>query len=454
MKLLKNLLILLDAVSPLSTDSVVTNVSKVVGNSNNYVIISLILTAIPLCVAVVVFYIQKRAQDADFFKNYAKALYSTNPTEQITAAILLRDYVIKRRFSAQTKNIMVALLRTPISVSLQKVVADVFSYAPKMDGQDMQHINMLGALIKPQSRIQYELTHEKKYKEDRLSMKQADFYQAIIRECNISNVDGTKAVFYCSNLSYTTFRNCILTNADFRGANVDNVKFDEDCILEGANFDGAVGLSTARIKVRKESDVMSYPLSDYLDKKGIFREQKPTGKYLIPNERTTVFISKLGVMDPVQKLHYERVINILQGSKDISLIQIDREQYPIVSQLSDVSNHLKQCEGCVIFAFEYIEVSSGYVHKDVVGNDKKRLENVSLVSPWLHVEAALANEEKMPCLIIYDKNLYSDGMFDIKVIEPDRNLYSVEYSDELSINTREVEEWRNSVREYRMNKAR
>ena len=235
--------------------------------------LSLILGITTAVVGGVAYFIQNLSRRDTFFRDCSKSLYSTNPTEQITAAIMLRNYVKRIGYAKRTKNLMVALLRTSIPVTLQKVIADVFSYARHLNGQDMQHINMIGALIKPKSRIKYELTKKKIYKYFRLSMKQADFYQAIIKDCSINNVNATKAVFYCSNLSGTSFRNCILNDANFMGANVKNVRFDDDCSLEGAIFDGAIGLEEAKVG----SGQNAHSLIQRLDKNGVYHKKNTEG---------------------------------------------------------------------------------------------------------------------------------------------------------------------------------
>ena len=71
-----------------------------------------------------------------------------------------------------------------------------------------------------------------------------------------------------------------------------------------------------------------------------------------------------------------------------------------------------------------------------------------MISPWMHIEAALACCENMPCLIIYEKGLFLDGMFDAKIIDPDKNLFAIEYSDTMQPSNDIIQKWMNAVREY------
>jgi hypothetical protein len=414
-------------------------------------LISIVVALLPIIAGIAVYYVQKLSHKDMFFKKCAESLYSTNPTEQITAAILLREYANDSSYDSRVKNTMVALLRTSIPSSLQKVIADVFSYSDSLEGQDMQQINMLGALIKPKARVEYELYGRKYLKYKRLSMQQADCYQAVIKECSINQVDATKAIFAFGNLSRTTFKNCLLEKANFKGANVKYVVFDEDCDLEGADFYGAVGLDEAKVKINNNGHVISIPLIELLDNKGVFCTDKlhnPRREYTPAGEGIKVFISKLGAMDSEQSTQFERITHVIDELENTTLVHIEREQYPIVSQLSDVVKQMEQCDGCVIFACEYLEVTEGYLHKKIVSNDRKELHKTSIVSPWLHIETALANYNGIPCLIIYDHNVLRDGMFDEKIIEPDRSLFAVEYSDILKENNPTLQHWINSTREY------
>lgn len=423
---------------------------------SNVTLLSLAIAITPILASIGVYIIQNATKKRTFFNECAKSLNSSNEIEQITAAILLRSFIKKRSYSKETKHTIVALLRNPsLSVSLQKTLADGFSYADTLKGQDFQDTNMLNALIKPESRVKYELSGKVKYKHDRLSMRQADCYRAIMQECNISNVDATKSVFYCTNLIGTSFRNCLFEGANFKCANLKNVVFDEDCVLENASFEHAVGLSQAFVKERggKDKDgkasVEKKPLVDYLDKNGVFHHKGEGGQYENKNSEIKLFVSKLGAMDSKQMRHYDSIISMLKDCFDkVELEHIDRDKYHTAAQLSDVMSHMDGCDGCVIFAFEYLSVERGCLHKDMISDDRKQMDNMVLPSPWLHIEAAIANGKEIPCLIIYDQDLYRDGMFDDKIVYPDINLYSLEYSDTIRPTDTIIERWRSRVQEY------
>ena len=237
-------------------------------------------------------------------------------------------------------------------------------------------------------------------------------------------------------------------------SNVRKVRFDQDCSLEGASFKGAVGIDSATIKVAGEKDAR--PLIEFLDKNGVFYSKGVPAdqRYVIKNEKINIFVSKLGSMDSQQRMHYDSAISSIKKLGDVEIHTIEREQYPPVSQLTDVATHLDNCDGCVIFAFEYLNVSSGCIHKNLKGKDRKEINNCIYSSPWLHIEAALANGKQMPCLIVYEENLCRDGMFDDSIILSDKNMFSIPYSDDITPKSRNMlYNWFGQVREFYFNKA-
>lgn len=354
---------------------------------------------------------------------------------------------------------MIELLRNPsVSVGLLKTVADGFSYARSLKGHEVQKVKMVNALIKPKSRIKYELAENRIsrfiYKRKRLSMRKADFFHAVIQECSINNVDAKGGIFFCAILCRSSFKNCILRKANFINSNLEKVRFDEDCDLEEACFDHAVGLDSATKAIAGKKEPR--PLLDFLDENGVFHSKDVSKeKRYKPNEKViNLFVSKLGTMDATQRKQYESTISMLKGLGKVEVEKIERDQYPTVSQLTDVSTHLEKCDGCVIFAFEYLNVVKGFLHEHVEGEDRKEIINGSFSSPWLHIETALANGKQMPCLIIYDKNLCRDGMFEDAIISSDKNMVAFPYSDTLSAEDRiKIQSWFSLVKEYHFYKT-
>lgn len=430
-----------------------------------WVIATFVVGLLAIVIPLAAYLVQQQSRNAQFFHDCAKSIFSENPIEQSTAAILLRGFLkrpwqkflYKPDYTKEVKNLMVELLRKPISLGLQKTIADSFSYAEDMKGQEMQYVNMVNALIKPEARIKYELTENRFlrfiYKRRRLSMRKADFFHAVFQECSVNNVDAEGAIFFCAILCRTSFKNCILRKVNFVNSNVKQVRFDENCELEGACFDDAVGLDSATIRIA--GDDKSHSILEFLDKNGVFHsEGVPVENRYRPEKKTiNLFISKLGTLDSTQRKQFDSAIAALKKLGNVEIQKIERDQYPNVSQLTDVSTHLEKCDGCVIFAFGYLNVIKGFIHEHVEGEDRKVIDNQLYSSPWLHIEAALANGRQMPCLIIYNNNLCRDGMFEDNIINSDKNMCAFSYSDTMSAEDKlKMRRWFGMVQEYHYNK--
>lgn len=438
-----------------------------------FALLTLLLAALTLLISYVVYGVQQQTRRSSDFQDCSKSLKSNNEIEQSAAAILLRGFMKKQRvglffnvdYSREAKDLLAGALQKPIPYSLQKNIADGFSFASNLDGQDMQRVIMINALIKPESRIKYELTGKEKYKKERLSMKKADFYQSVVMDCSINNVDATGVFFIYTILSGTSFRNCILKKASFDSANVDRVKFDADCVLDGASFNNAIGLETAVVRRRVmeivekdgkcfEQEVeQKHYLIDCLDEYGVFDLNKTTS-YSPPHTKYRIFLSKMGIMTPLQQTRFEMIKDILEKRDNIEIVKIERNNYLNAAQLKDVETHLEYCDGCVIFAFEYLKVNSGVIHNEVESEDQHGVENVVFASPWLHIETALANEKHIPCLIIFENNLCRDGMFDESVTKSDYKLETMPYTDDKKKIDESVKKWMGGVIEYHETKQR
>ena len=418
--------------------------------------ITLMITLVSAIISYCVYIVKQQERYYQEFKSCSKSLYSDNPIEQASAAILMRGFLKKRRvgilfhvdYTKEAVNLLVALLKTTIPINLQKNLSDGFSYANSLEGQDMQSINMQGALIKPESRIKYELTKDKKYNKKRLSMKNVDLFHAVVQECSINNVDASSAIFLYTILCGTSFKNCVFVGAKFDYANISRTVFDDDCIMEKASFKNAVGINEAKVKRMINGVVESHKLIEFLDKDGIFHEKK-SSNYEIPERKLRVFVSKLGVMNSQQKLRYDMMVGLL--GDEIELDSIERINYLNTSQLIDVDTHLAQCDGCIIFAFEYLDVDHGNIHRNVVGEDNQEIENKIFASPWLHIETALANGKQMPCMVVCDDKLCRDGMFDEAIVNPDKNMFIINYSDNIQSMEPTLLEWKGKVVEFHSN---
>ena len=114
-----------------------------------------------------------------------------------------------------------------------------------------------------------------------------------------------------------------------------------------------------------------------------------------------------------------------------------------------IVNRMSECSGILIFAFAYIHIDNG----NMVGLSNL-LRNEEHISPWLQIEAALANAlYKLPCMVIAEEGVCCNGIFDSKIIKSEELLSRLDYKGKLSESDAEVFlQWSRMVDKHYFNK--
>ena len=406
--------------------------------------------AIVTILAGVIVYLFERLRNRNSrFDKCSSDLYSENETAQITSAILLRSFLKYRSYREDALNLISALLRVLPNGNLQKTLGDGLSFVTYADGQDFQGANLSKVSIKSSKRVRYEISGKKKYNV-RSRFRKADFYRADISECSICSINFDKAVFMDTILTNTSFHNCSFRNANFKDADVSGTRFYA-CDLTGANFSTSRHRKDAMvITAEKEqaTELDKFPLSLYLDRNGIVQKERQS--VVIYPERdftANVFLSHLGMMDSKQQLAYRNLKNWMEKTYHISFDEIRREDYRTSGQLKMVNDRLAQCCGVVIMAFSHLKVESGSIH-DSQSEAITNIKNESFPSPWLQIETAFARAEGLPCLVIVQKGVNCNGIFDKALVQNEKGLYMVEYDDSIKdMDQKVIRKWINRFRQ-------
>lgn len=402
-------------------------------------IISGVIAFLTVFASVLIFMFQNSKHQNDTFIKYAEHLHSVDESERIASAILLRHFIKIRSYNRRTVNLIASLLKILPNGILQKTLGDGLSYAKKSRGQDFQKANLHDVLIKPKKYIRYDMCKvpviKQILKASRIKFKGADFFQANLSQFNANGVNFKRSVFYEANVCRARFRNCILSDANFCSANIDGAKF-YDCALDGACFMNAKRIETARIYNRKHKN--GTPLLEFLDKDGYYHSSvTEIERYTENSETKTVFISKLGEMNSSQQIDYDRIVMYLKTQFDLDIVYLNRCDYLQYGQLSTILEKMICCSGAVVFAFSYNKSS------ETESNHKSKETHTS---PWLQIETAFANSLNIPTLIVMEKGVASDGIFDDKIVGYDALLSKFIYNGSLTKTDKEIiEDWYNTV---------
>lgn len=382
---------------------------------------------------------------------------SQNSVAQLSSAIQLRNYISNRfLFFISHKKHALALLCSILkdnkkSSNLQKTLGDGLSFVDKAHGLDLQGAHLHGVCIKPQCRIDYEVSRDVKKNIRSVDLRNTDLYHANIAESTICNVVFDSAHFNGAILCGTRFHNCSLKNVDFSGADLSGVRF-YSCDLQGAKFSGAKRLSTVTVYANeKDERTPETPVSllKFLDEDGYFAEFKKEPVYSEQVPDMTVFVSKLGTMSAQQEAYYLGIkSDLCEKYKDSQLKfkTIERISYSESGQLTMMHHTIEQCKGFIVFAFSHLEINKGRVRKDKK-DEMEELADANYSSPWLQIETAFARSMGLPCLIVAeDDKLKRNGVFDEAIVNADPNMFYVIYKglftkDDYAI----IEKWKNAV---------
>lgn len=178
----------------------------------------------------------RREENKKAFDGVVSQLSSSNPSAQLSAAILLRRFFDAKRLkkspelASETINVISALLRTIPTGVYQKTLADGLAYARDLSLADLQRTNLQDAYLGTKDR--------------KISMQSADMFLSDLSYALLENIDGHRVIFYRSILFCTQIKNCDFTEASFYGADLTGVTF-KNVILKNADFTNAENVPQA-----------------------------------------------------------------------------------------------------------------------------------------------------------------------------------------------------------------
>lgn len=409
--------------------------------------VATLITIITFGAGLIVYYVQKSKEYSDLFLKCASQLNSQNESDQIAGAVLLRAFIKRRKYREKALLLTSSFLQSLPNCNLQKILADSLSMCKSAKGHDFQSCNMYNALIKPTHYIRYELTKIGLFKRFRLNFKAADFFEANLVQFNVKSVDLKAAVFYRALLRDATFTNCILKDANFMDADLSGVRFME-CDLDGAIFKKAKRLASASVYYEKEHKYVS--LIYFLDANGIFSAEPDMTqiRYKVEESQKSIFVSRLGLMDSQQELHYNNIMQYISDKFKVNFVTLDRASYRKHGQLSMIHDSMAKCSGVIVFAFSHLSVAEGVLCPNLKEPNRQVIKGSSFSSSWLQIETAFANVMNIPTLIIMEDGVREDGIWDDFIVQYNTDLLKFTYEGTLEGQDKHktiIDKWYNRV---------
>ena len=264
----------------------------------------------------------------------------------------------------------------------------------------------------------------------RLNFKAADFFEGNLVQFNAKSVNFKRAVFYRALLRNATFRNCILKGANFQESDLSNVRFI-GCNLKGAHFKNAKRIEEASVYYKKEKKFVS--LIYFLNEEGVFypKPQIDTIRYKVKEEKKSIFVSRLGVMDSQQELHFNNIKRYISDTYKVNFVTLERDAYRKHGQLSMIQDSMAACSGVVVFAFSRLSVSKGVLCCNMEEPYKQEVKDCSYSSSWLQIETAFAKSMNIPTLIVMEEGVKDEGIWDDFIVKYNTDLLKFKYEGTL-----------------------
>jgi hypothetical protein len=89
---------------------------------------------------------------------------------------------------------------------------------------------------------------------------------------------------------------------------------------------------------------------------------------------------------------------------------VGRNTFSSDAPLKKVIELLDSCQGAVVIALERSFFPSGIDKRG--GPNETQLSNISLPTPWNHIEAAMAYSRRLPLMVVVESGLKSEGLLE------------------------------------------
>lgn len=336
---------------------------------------------------------QRAKKREEYFKSFDSVvaqLSSSNPTSQLSAAILLRRYFDMKllrqdvNLRAETVNVISAMLRVlPVGV-FQKTLGDSLAYAMELTGADLQRVNLQDVYLGV------------KGAKKRICLCKTDLFMADLSYALLENIKGENAIFYNSILFCAQIKNCDFSKANFSGADLKGASF-KNVLLDGADFTNAENVPPEIEKVLMKGKV----------------DCKQPITAIAPKGVGQVFFSMPGCLGKREEALSKEYKTILE-SHGYSVLYYQKDDYPEYGQFTKIRESISKSIAVIAFGFRQTKIEDGIA---LPGTPKElRIKDKWLNTPWNELEVGMALMKGLPILLVKDDGVDS-GIFDEKLSE-------------------------------------
>ncbi|MBU2938527.1 hypothetical protein KO494_03145 [Lacinutrix sp. C3R15] len=99
----------------------------------------------------------------------------------------------------------------------------------------------------------------------------------------------------------------------------------------------------------------------------------------------------------------------------LDLKTLDDDDWTELDPLRPVSVKMASCYGCLVLAMERTYIKNGLSKR--ASKQESVIEDQCFATPWVHIEASMAYQLKLPFIILKENQLKSEGMLDVNLFE-------------------------------------
>jgi hypothetical protein len=121
-----------------------------------------------------------------------------------------------------------------------------------------------------------------------------------------------------------------------------------------------------------------------------------------------VFISKGSAASNEQREFVDAVLDMLRMA-DLDPRIMNENEWSHEQPLKAIKKIIRECDGIVVIAFTRTKYEKGIeIRKD----ENRELSNITLPTPWNHIEAAIAYSFDLPLLVVAENGLKPEGLIE------------------------------------------
>jgi hypothetical protein len=197
-----------------------------------------------------------------------------------------------------------------------------------------------------------------------------------------------------------------LLNKELRGS-----KYNEQLILLSQQFSDLMKVVNVIDfeEFSKRKSKIALPILELLKEYVNAQPNQSSRQSAASDSVIQIYLSVGTPHNDIQAQYLQRLRNILAGL-NIKAETLGSTFWTVKKPLSPIQKRMTEVSGCIVLAMERFYAVEGLYKRG--SKDERKVEKAMYPTPWAQIEAAMAYQVGIPVLMLKDKALCGEGMFD------------------------------------------